>query len=53
VLVTGSVGSGKSTTLASMINEINKNYEKHILTIEDPIEFIHESKASLVEQREV
>jgi len=53
VLVTGSVGSGKSTTLASMINEINQNSEKHIITIEDPIEFLHESKSSLIEQREV
>ena len=53
VLVTGSVGSGKSTTLASLINEINSHYEKHIITIEDPIEFIHQSKNSLIEQREV
>ncbi len=53
VLVTGSVGSWKSTTLASMINEINTNYEKHIITIEDPVEFLHDSKSSLVEQREV
>jgi len=53
VLVTGSVGSGKSTTLSSLINEINKNYEKHIITIEDPIEFIYESDKSLIEQREV
>ena len=53
VLVTGGVGSGKSTTLASLINEINKNYKKHIITIEDPIEFVHESKNSLVEQREI
>jgi len=53
VLVTGSVGSGKSTTLASLINEINKNYSRHIITIEDPIEFIHQSNQSLIEQREV
>ncbi len=53
VLVTGGVGSGKSTTLASLINEINKHHKKHIITIEDPIEFVHESKQSLIEQREV
>lgn len=53
VLVTGWVGSGKSTTLASLINEINKNHKKHIITIEDPIEFVHESKSSLIEQREI
>jgi len=53
VLITGWVGSGKSTTLASLINEINKNYKKHIITIEDPIEFVHPSKQSLIEQREV
>ncbi len=53
VLVTWGVGSGKSTTLASLINEINKNYKKHIITIEDPIEFVHDSKKSLIEQREI
>jgi len=53
VLITGGVWSGKSTTLASLINEINKNHRKHIITIEDPIEFIHESNNSLIEQREV
>lgn len=53
VLVTGGVGSGKSTTLAALINEINKNHKKHIITIEDPIEFVHTSKESLIEQREV
>ena len=53
VLITGWVGSGKSTTLASLINEINKHHKKHIITIEDPIEFVHESKASLIEQREI
>lgn len=53
VLITGGVGSGKSTTLASLINEINKTYAKHIITVEDPIEFVHISDKSLVDQREV
>lgn len=53
VLVTGPTGSGKSTTLAAMIDYINDNKPHHILTIEDPIEFVHESKVSLVNQREV
>ncbi len=53
VLITGGVWSGKSTTLAALINEINKNYKKHIITIEDPIEFVHSSNKSLIEQREV
>ncbi|MFG6464964.1 ATPase, T2SS/T4P/T4SS family, partial [Roseateles sp. DXS20W] len=44
VLVTGSTGSGKSTTLAGMVNHLNENEYGHILTIEDPIEFVHESK---------
>ncbi len=53
VLVTGPTGSGKSTTLASMINFLNENYGYHIMTVEDPIEFIHEHKRSIVNQREV
>jgi twitching motility protein PilT len=53
VLVTGPTGSGKSTTVASLINHINQNHSKHILTIEDPIEFVHKSQKSLINQREV
>ena len=51
VLVTGVTGSGKSTTLAAMINEINEKYAKHIITIEDPVEFVHKDKKSLINQR--
>ncbi|GMR07247.1 MAG: type IV pilus twitching motility protein PilT [Gammaproteobacteria bacterium] len=53
VLVTGPTGSGKSTTLAAMVDYINENKHEHILTIEDPIEFVHESKKCLINQREV
>ncbi len=53
VLVTGPTGSGKSTTLASLINHINLNSSKHILTVEDPVEFYHTSKKSLVNHREL
>lgn len=53
ILVTGPTGSGKSTTLAAMIDAINLRDQSHILTIEDPIEFVHENKKSLINQREV
>ena len=53
VLVTGPTGSGKSTTLASIINEINETRDEHILTIEDPIEFLHHHKRCIVNQREL
>jgi twitching motility protein PilT len=53
ILVTGKTGSGKSTTLAAMIDSINKNMKGHILTIEDPIEFVHTTKNCLISQREI
>jgi len=53
VLVTGPTGSGKSTTLAAMIDHINTHYDKHIITIEDPIEFVHPNKRSVIVHREV
>jgi twitching motility protein PilT len=52
-LVTGPTGSGKTTTLASMINYINENFDRHIVTIEDPIEYYHPHKKSIINQREV
>ncbi|MFH1218669.1 MAG: PilT/PilU family type 4a pilus ATPase, partial [Candidatus Peregrinibacteria bacterium] len=53
VIVTGPTGSGKTTTLASMLNEINRNQKKHIITIEDPIEYVHKNNQSIIQQREV
>ncbi|HOX27621.1 MAG TPA: type IV pilus twitching motility protein PilT [bacterium] len=53
ILVTGPTGSGKSTTLASMVDYVNASREEHIITIEDPIEFVHKNKKSLVNQRQV
>ena len=53
VLVTGVTGSGKSTTLAAIIDEINQKYRRHIITIEDPIEFVHEDKKCLINQRSI
>ena len=53
ILVTGKTGSGKSTTLASMIDSMNNTRKGHILTIEDPIEFVHSTKSSLISQREI
>lgn len=53
VIVTGPTGSGKTSTLASMINEINRNQKKHIITIEDPIEYVHQNNQSIIQQREV
>src|SRR5499433_2184633 len=53
ILVTGPTGSGKSTTLAGMVDYLNESFEGHILTVEDPIEFVHQSKKCLVNQREL
>ncbi len=53
ILVTGVTGSGKSTTLAAMINHINENRKRHILTLEDPIEYLHKHKNSIINQREI
>ncbi len=53
VIVTGPTGSGKTTTLAAMLNEINRNQAKHVITIEDPIEYMHKDDKSLIQQREV
>lgn len=53
ILVTGATGSGKSTSLAAMIDEINRHQQRHILTLEDPIEFVHRSRRSLIQQREL
>ena len=53
VLITGPTGSGKSTTLATLIDHINRNFKKHIITIEDPIEYVHTNRQSLVNQREI
>ncbi|HZN89589.1 MAG TPA: type IV pilus twitching motility protein PilT [Thermoleophilaceae bacterium] len=53
ILLTGTTGSGKSTTLASMIDHVNSRYPKHIVTIEDPVEFLHRDKTSIINQREV
>jgi twitching motility protein PilT len=53
ILLTGTTGSGKSTTLAAMIDHINSNYAKHVVTIEDPVEFLHRDKQSIINQREV
>lgn len=53
ILVTGATGSGKSTTLAAMIDDINQHQRRHIITLEDPIEFMHRSRKSLIQQREL
>ncbi len=53
VLITGPTGSGKTTTLAAMINQINKKYKKHILTIEDPVEFVYKDEKSIINQRSI
>src|ERR1041384_4105224 len=53
VLVTGPTGSGKSTTLAALIDYINENFSRHIVTVEEPIEFVHGNKRSIITQREI
>jgi twitching motility protein PilT len=53
ILVTGPTGSGKTTTLAAMIDYINRTYNKHIITIEDPIEYVHPHKKSIMEHKEI
>ena len=53
VLLAGSTGCGKSTTLAAMIEHINSNFKKHIITLEDPIEYVFEDNQSVIEQREI
>ncbi|MDD2907056.1 MAG: PilT/PilU family type 4a pilus ATPase [Candidatus Gracilibacteria bacterium] len=53
ILITGPTGSGKTTTLAAMIDYVNRNYNKHIITIEDPIEYVHTHKQSIIEHKEV
>ena len=53
IVICGPSGSGKSTTIAALVDYINSNYQRHILTIEDPIEFVHTSKSCLINQREV
>src|SRR3954468_16982599 len=53
LLVTGPTGSGKTTSLASMLNFINENYDRHVITLEDPIEYFHKHKKSLFQQREI
>ena len=53
ILLTGTTGSGKSTTLAAMIDHMNRTMSKHIVTIEDPIEFLHRDRSSIINQREV
>lgn len=53
ILITGPTGSGKSTTLAAVIESLNQKYDRHIITIEDPIEYVYENKKSLIHQREV
>ena len=53
VLLTGTTGSGKSTTLAAMIDHMNETMSRHIVTIEDPIEYVHSDKRSVINQREV